>query len=346
MSLFEYLQNKKTYVIAEMSANHAQDLMIALQMVNAAKCSGADCIKVQTYTPETLTIKSDNNDFMISDGLWQGKTLYDLYNNAYLPWEWHKPIFNRCKEVGIDFLATAFDKTAVDYLVELGCDAIKIASFEAVDIPLIHYAASKGKTIILSCGMCSLQEIEEAITACLDEKNSDIVLMKCSSEYPAEPQNLHLKTVVDMSKRFNLPVGFSDHSLGTISSVAAVCLGANIIEKHFCLDKTISTPDVDFSLDPVQFKKLVSDIRVAEASIGNVYYGVSENEEKSIVFRRSLYAVKDIGIGDSFSEENIRSIRPGYGIPPKYYFSLLGNKSRRKINRGEPILMEDVEGLV
>ena len=237
MSLFECFQNKKTYVIAEMSANHAQDIKIALQMVDEAKRSGADCIKVQTYTPDTLTIKSKNADFMISDGLWQGKTLYDLYSKAYLPWEWHKQIFNRCKKVGIDFLATAFDKTSVDYLVELGVDMIKIASFEAVDIPLIQYAASKGKTLILSCGMCSFKEIEEAISACLDEKNGDIVLMKCSSEYPADPHNLNLRTIVDMNKRFGLPVGFSDHSLGTISSVVAVCLGATIIEKHFFPDK-------------------------------------------------------------------------------------------------------------
>lgn len=346
MSLSKYLQENKTYIIAEMSANHGQDITTALKLVEEAKNAGADCLKVQTYTADTLTINCDNDDFVIKEGLWKGKTLFELYGSAYLPWEWHREIMNKCHDVGIDFLATAFDKTSVDFLVHLGVDAIKIASFEAVDIPLIHYVASKGKTTILSCGMCSLQEIQEAVNACFEEGNQDIVLMKCSSEYPADPQNLNLKTIIDMAERFGVPIGFSDHSVEDSSAIVAVSFGASIIEKHFCLNKTISTPDVAFSLDPKQFADLVKNIRNAEKAIGRIRYGTTMDEEKSIVFRRSIYAVSDIDVGEYFSEENIKSIRPGYGVAPKYYFSLIGSRSKRKIKRGEPILMDDIKGLV
>ena len=326
-----------------MSANHAQDLSIALKMVEEAKKAGADCLKTQTYTADTLTIRCGRKDFLIDEGLWKGKTLYDLYNSAYMPWEWNIEIQKKCKEVGIDFLSTAFDKTSVDFLVDLGVDAIKIASFEIIDIPLIKYAASKGKTMILSCGMCSVDEIYQVIQACLSVGNTDIILMKCSSEYPAEPANLNLLTIVDMKRRFQYPIGFSDHSMGSVSSIVAVGLGAVVLEKHFCLDKKISTADVAFSMDPREFSEFVSGIRTAEQTVGKIYYGLSEKEKESLVFRKSLYAVMDIEPGDIFSEENVRSIRPGYGISPAYQEMLIGKSAKRKINAGEPIVWNDIK---
>jgi pseudaminic acid synthase len=344
MNLKKYLQENRTYVIAEMSANHAKDLSVALQIVDAAKSAGADCLKTQTYTADTLTINSSKESFRISEGLWNGKTVYDLYSNAYMPWEWNATIYDRCKALGIDYLSTAFDTTSVDYLIELGVEAIKIASFEIVDIPLVTYAASKGKTMILSCGMCSRGEIHDAVKACYSVGNKDVILMKCSSEYPANVNNLNLNTIPDMIQTFGLPTGFSDHSLGSASAVVATCLGASIIEKHFCLDKEIQTPDCEFSMDPLEFRKMVCEIRTAEIARGHVYYGLSSTEQESLVFRRSLYAIKDITVGECFSKENIRSIRPGYGIAPKYLNRLLGKTSARIIEKGEPIQWIDLEG--
>lgn len=343
MKLKRQLQNGKTYIIAEMSANHAQDLSIALKMVEEAKTAGADCLKTQTYTADTLTIKCERKDFLIDEGLWKGKTLHDLYNSAHMPWEWNIEILKKCKEVGIDFLSTAFDKTSVDFLVDLGVEAIKIASFEMVDIPLIKYAASKGKTMILSCGMCSKDEICQSIQVCHSVGNTDIILMKCSSEYPAEPKNLNLQTIIDMKSRFQYPIGFSDHSLGSVSSIVAVGLGAVVLEKHFCLDKKISTADVAFSMDPREFSEFVADIRIAEQTVGKTYYGISEKEKESLVFRRSLYAVKEIKPGDVFSEKNVRSIRPGYGISPAYQEMLIGKSAKRMISAGEAIVWDDIK---
>lgn len=343
MKLKRRLQNGKTYIIAEMSANHAQDLSIALKMVEEAKTAGADCLKTQTYTADTLTIKCERKDFLIDEGLWKGKTLHDLYNSAHMPWEWNIEILKKCKEVGIDFLSTAFDKTSVDFLVDLGVEAIKIASFEMVDIPLIKYAASKGKTMILSCGMCTKDEICQSIQACHSVGNTDIILMKCSSEYPAEPKNLNLQTIIDMKSRFQYPIGFSDHSLGSVSSIVAVGLGAVVLEKHFCLDKKISTADVAFSMDPREFSEFVADIRIAEQTVGKTYYGISEKEKESLVFRRSLYAVKEIKPGDVFSEKNVRSIRPGYGISPAYQEMLIGKSAKRMISAGEAIAWDDIK---
>lgn len=343
MKLKSQLQNGKTYIIAEMSANHAQDLSIALKLVEEAKAAGADCLKTQTYTADTLTIKCERKDFLIDEGLWEGKTLYDLYNTAQMPWDWNIEILKKCKEVGIDFLSTVFDRTSVDFLVDLGVEAIKIASFEMVDIPLIKYAASKGKTMILSCGMCSVDEIYQSIQACHSVGNMDIILMKCSSEYPAEPQNLNLQTIIDMKSRFQYPIGFSDHSLGSVSSIVAVGLGAVVLEKHFCLDKKISTADVAFSMDSREFSEFVADIRIAEQTVGKTYYGITGKEKESLIFRRSLYAVKDIKPGDIFSEKNVRSIRPGYGIPPAYQEMLIGKSSKRMIYAGEAIVWDDIK---
>lgn len=343
MKLKRQLQNGKSYIIAEMSANHAQDLSIALKMVEEAKTAGADCLKTQTYTADTLTIKCERKDFLIDEGLWKGKTLHDLYDSAHMPWEWNIEILKKCKEVDIDFLSTAFDKTSVDFLVDLGVEAIKIASFEMVDIPLIKYAASKGKTMILSCGMCSIDEICQSIQACHSVGNTDIILMKCSSEYPAAPQNLNLQTIIDMKSRFQCPIGFSDHSLGSVSSIVAVGLGAVVLEKHFCLDKKIPTADVAFSMDPKEFSKFVADIRIAEQAVGKTYYGISAKEKESLVFRRSLYAVKDIKPGDIFSEKNVRSIRPGYGISPAHQEMLIGKSAKKMINAGEAIVWDDIK---
>ena len=334
----------KTYFIAEMSANHANDLSVALKIVEAAKEAGADCIKTQLYSADTLTIDCDKSCFQISSGLWNGYTLYELYGQACMPWEWQAEIQKKCVEVGLDFLATAFDQSSVDYLVELGVDAIKIASFELVDIPLVTYAAKQGKTMILSCGMCTKDEIQDALDACLAVGNDDVILMKCSSEYPANIEHLHLNTIPDMIRSFGVPVGFSDHSLGSLAPIVATNLGACTIEKHFCLNKEIKTADCSFSMTPSEFSAMVADVKRAESAKGYAFYGVSESEKESIIFRRSLFAVKDIDIGESFTEENVRSIRPGTGLSPKFYYQLIGKKSIRRIERGDPILASDLSG--
>lgn len=342
MKLKSYLQQGKTYIVAEMSANHANDLETAMRIVDAAKQAGADCLKTQVYSADTLTIRCDSDLFRIKGGLWSGQTLYDLYEHAGMPLEWHEVIFQKCREVGIDYLGTAFDRTSVDLLVRLGVEAIKIASFEAIDIPLIEYAASFGKTMIISCGMCSKDEIRDAIDACRRAGNKDIILMKCSSHYPAKPEGLNLNTIPVMASEFGVPVGFSDHSLGTIGAVVAYSLGACVIEKHFCLDRSIQTEDASFSMDPDAFAKLVQDIRFAEMAEGGVQFGCSEEERSSVIFRRSLFAVEEIAAGDVFTPHNIRSIRPGYGISPKYYSQLIGKKAARHFQKGEPLTMADL----
>lgn len=342
MILKDYLAAGKTYIIAEMSANHGGDLETALKTVEAAKEAGADCIKTQLYTADTLTIDCSRPPFVIRNGLWAGKKLYDLYKNAYMPWEWQDAIMERCNQLEIDYLTTPFDKTAIDYACKANVGAIKIASFEMVDIPLISYAASKGKTMILSCGMCSLEEIMLAIETCQEAGNSDIVLLKCSSEYPADLEDVNLNTIPDMIERFGQPVGFSDHTLGYTAAAVACCLGAKIIEKHFCIDKAMKTADAAFSADPAEFSTLVNVIRAIEVAKGAVWYGPTQSEKESSVFRRSLFAVEDISAGELFTEKNVRSIRPGYGLAPRFYFKLLGQKASRNINRGEPIQASDL----
>lgn len=344
MRLKSYLQSHKTYIIAEMSANHAGSLETALRLVVAAKEVGADCLKTQIYSADTLTIHCDRTPFKIHEGLWAGQTLYSLYEQASMPWDWHQAIQKKCREVGIDFLATAYDTRSVDYIISLDIPAIKIASFEIVDIPLIRYAAKSGKTMLLSCGMSSSEEIRNAVNTCFREGNHDVILLKCSSAYPADPSELNLNTIPNMKRVFHLPVGFSDHSLGTVSSVVACTLGACIIEKHFCLDKGQQTADSAFSLSPPEFSQLVRDIRLAEAARGVVSYGCTDAEKQSMIFRRSLFAVQDIKEGEQFSENNIKSIRPGYGLSPKYYDRIIAKKSPRFIHRGEPLTESDLEG--
>ncbi len=335
MDLYQRL--KRVYIIAEMSANHAGSKERAIEIVRAAKDSGANCIKIQTYTPDTMTIDCDNEFFQIDSGTWAGENLYKLYQKAYTPWEWQSDIKKEAERIGIDFLSTPFDKTSVDFLEEMGIEFYKIASFELVDIPLLKYVASKGKPIIMSTGMSTLSQISEAVDTIRDNGNPQVALLRCASAYPAVTDEMNLKTIPNMSEIFGVPVGLSDHSMGSVGAVTAVALGARIIEKHFCLDRSIENPDASFSMNPVEFKQMVQDIRQAELAMGEVHYGITRQEESNIVFRRSIFCVEDIKEGEKITEKNIRVIRPGYGMAPKYYEEIIGMRATRDIKRGEPI---------
>ena len=331
------------YIIAEMSANHAGKLENAIKIVQEAARIGADCLKIQTYTADSITIKADNDYFRIKGGLWDGYTLYDLYQEAGTPYEWHKAIKDECEKCGIDFLSTPFNKNAVDFLEDLGVEAYKIASFEIVDIPLIEYTASKGKPMIISCGMASKEEIQDAVDACRRMGNNNIVLLKCCSDYPANWKDMHIANIEEMKKEFGVEVGLSDHSMGSIASVVAIAKGAVVIEKHICLSRKIKNPDSAFSMEIEEFEQLIKDCHAAKEIVGEVRFGPTKNEEKNLKFRRSLFAVKDIKKGERFTSENVRSIRPSNGIKPKYYSKLLTKKAKRDISYGTPILMEDYE---
>ena len=327
----------KTYIIAEMSANHAGDIAMAKEIIHAAKESGADCIKIQTYTADTLTIDCDNKYFQIAGGTWSGENLYQLYKKAYTPWEWQEELKNEAEKVGLDFLSTPFDRTSVDFLEELGIKCYKIASFELVDIPLIEYVASKKKPMIISTGMGSKEEITDAIEAAKKQGNEQIVLLRCASAYPAISDEMNLRTIPDMKEKFKFPVGLSDHSMGSLAATTAVALGAQVIEKHFCLSREIKNPDASFSMEPEEFKSMVRDIRDVEKALGSVAYGPTEQEKENIVFRRSIFTVKEIKRGDLFTEDNIRVIRPGYGLKPKYYQEVLGKRALSDIAYGMPL---------
>lgn len=333
-------KEEPVYIIAEMSANHAGSLERGKEIIRAAKEAGADCIKLQTYTPDTLTIDCGNKFFQISDGTWKGENLYQLYGKAYTPWEWHQELKEEAEKAEIDFLSTPFDRTSVDFLEELDIEFYKIASFELVDIPLIEYVASKGKPMIMSTGMASLGEIEDAVNAVRRQGNDDIVLLRCASAYPAITDDMNLKTMQNMAEVFDVPVGLSDHSMGSVGAVTAVALGAKVIEKHFCLNREIENPDSSFSMNPEEFGEMVKDIRQAERALGVVRYGISKQEEGNAIFRRSVFCVKDIKKGEALTEENVRVIRPGYGLPPKYYPEILGQKALVDIQRGTPIQFE------
>lgn len=334
----------KTYIIAEMSANHAGKLENALKIVEEAAKAGANCVKIQTYTADTITIDCDNPYFQIKDGLWDGYKLHDLYKDASTPWEWHRAIKETCEANGVDFLSTPFDTTAVDFLDTLECEMFKIASFELVDIPLIEYAAKKGKPMIISCGMGSIGEIQDAVDACRRAGNDQVVLLKCCSEYPANWEDMHLGNIPDMKQRFGVEVGLSDHSMGSIAAVVGVALGACVVEKHVCLSRNIKNPDSDFSMEIEEFAKMVQDIRAAEQISRGPDYTLSEKERASTAFRRSLFAVQDIAAGELFTPENIRSIRPGYGLAPKHLPMLLGRKSKKDYKRGMPIESDELSG--
>lgn len=336
MDLYGKLK-KGTYIIAEMSANHAGSFERAKEIIHAAKEAGADCVKIQTYTSDTLTIDCNNEYFHIGRGTWEGENLYQLYGKAYTPWEWQPELKAEANKVGIDFFSTPFDQSSVDFLEEIGVEFYKIASFELVDIPLIEYVASKGKPMLLSTGMGSLGEIEDAVNAIRGKNNEQFVLLRCASAYPAITNEMNLATMVNMKEIFGVPVGLSDHSMGSVGAVTAVALGASVIEKHFCLDRKIENPDASFSMNPDEFKQMVLDIRQAEQAIGRVKYGISAQETDSSIFRKSLFCVQDIRKGETLTEENVRVIRPGYGLPPKFYQDILGQIASRDIKRGTPL---------
>ncbi len=336
--------DKSVYIIAEMSANHNGDFKRAIEIVHAAKNSGADCLKLQTYTADAMTINCDNRFFRIKGGLWDGYKLYDLYKTATTPYEWQEKIKRECDKIDMDFLSTPFDKDGVDFLDSLGVGAYKVSSFELVDLSLISHIAKKGKPIILSCGMGSIEEIDEALATILSSglPKEQVILLKCSSEYPADTTDMNLQTIADMRHRFGVTVGLSDHSMDTLAPAVAVALGALVIEKHFCLSRTYGGVDSAFSLEPHEFRRMVDTVQEVFLIKGNIFYGPTDKENDSLVFRRSIFAVNDIRQGDIFTTDNIRVIRPGYGAKPKYYNNLLGQKSTKNIKCGEPINLEEV----
>lgn len=331
-----FQQRNKPFIIAEMSGNHNHSLERALQIVDAAAESGIDALKLQTYTADTLTIDKSDGEFFISDpnNLWKGESLYSLYQKAYTPWEWHKAIFDRCKEKGIICFSTPFDFTAVDFLEELDCPIYKIASFENIDIPLIKRVAQTGKPMIVSTGMASLSELDDLVRTAKENGCQDLTLLKCTSSYPATPEGTNLLTIPHMKELFKCNVGLSDHTLGIGAAVASVALGATAIEKHFTLSRADGGVDVAFSMEPAEMAQLVRECNNACEALGEVSYEMQEQEKKSVVFRRSLYIVEDMKAGDVITEQNMRSIRPGLGLSPKYYEELLGRKVRRNIAKG------------
>lgn len=328
------------YFIAEMSANHGNDLNVALGIVDAAAEAGADCLKVQTYTADTITLNCSSEHFMIHGGLWDGQRLYDLYSDASLPWEWHVLIRNRCLERGLDFLSTPFDETAVDFLCELGCDTFKIASFELTHIPLIEYAASKGKTMVMSTGMATLAEVREAVDACQRMSNNDIVLLRCCSEYPANPADMNLSSIPELVSETGCHVGFSDHSMGYLADVVAASLGARVFEKHFCLSKEVDSADVEFSMTPSEYSLMVEKVKASVAAVGTPTFGPSDAERANLRFRRSCFAAAPIKVGETFTRDNVRVVRPSAGAAPKFYHKILGSVSDRDYAFGDPIVWE------
>lgn len=337
--------NHKIYIIAEMSANHCGDRELAKKIIAAAKTAGADAVKIQTYTADTITIDCRNEEFLIRDeeNLWNGENLYSLYKGAYTPWEWQGELKAYADEIGIDFFSTPFDFSAVDFLESIGNPVYKIASFEAFDYPLIRYAASKGKPMLISTGISSLEEIQEAVDACHSVGNKDVTLLKCTSAYPAKLEDMNLLTIRDMIERFapqGVKIGLSDHSMSLIPPVAAVSLGARVIEKHFTLDRALGGADCGFSLNPQEFAEMVQAVRETEKALGGVSYQVNERNRK---FARSLYVVKDIRKGETISPENVRSIRPSNGLHPRYYDAIMGRKAKQDLPFGTPMSLNFLE---
>ncbi|PJJ10931.1 N-acetylneuraminate synthase [Flavobacterium sp. 1] len=337
---FEINKESKVFIIAELSANHNGSIDTAIETIRAAKRAGADCIKLQTYTADTITIDCDKEDFLIKGTIWEGKNLYKLYQEAYTPWEWHQEIFKVAEEEGLICFSSPFDKTAVDFLETLNVPAYKIASFEITDIPLIEYVASKGKPIILSTGIAEEADIELALDACRRMGNTDIALLKCTSSYPAPIEEANMCMVKDLAERYNVISGLSDHTMGATVPVVATCFGAKIIEKHFILDRSIGGPDASFSMNEKEFTAMVKAVREAESAIGKVDYTLTEKQAKGKDFSRSLYVVEDMKAGDVITEKNVRSIRPGFGLHPKYLNSILGKKIEKDIEKGERFLLD------
>lgn len=331
------------YIIAEMSANHNQNFDQAIKIVKTAKEAGADAIKLQTYTPDTLTIDCDKEYFRIKDTIWQGKNLYQLYAEAYTPWEWQPKLKEVADDLGLDFFSTPFDDTAVDFLEKMQVPLYKVASFELVDSALLKKIGATGKPVIMSTGMATLGEIDEAVTTLRRAGTRELALLKCTSAYPAPPEEMNLRTIPHLAEAFNLPVGLSDHSMGIALPVAAVALGATIIEKHFTLSRSRSGPDSSFSLEPDEFKEMVNSIRQTEKALGRVQYELTQKERHSRAFRRSLFIVQDMVAGEVFSFKNVRSIRPGYGLAPKYLDVVLGKRTKAKVERGTPLSWDLVD---
>ena len=336
---FEIGKNR-VFIIAELSANHNGSIELAIETIRAAKRAGADCIKFQTYTADTLTIDSEKDDFLIKGTIWEGRKLYELYKEACTPWEWHEELFQVAKSEGLICFSSPFDYSAVDFLEKLDVPAYKIASFEITDIPLIEYVASKGKPIIISTGIATLTDIELAVNTCRKVGNNNIALLKCTSSYPAPIEEANLLTIPHLRDTFNVIPGLSDHTMGQSVAIAAVALGARIIEKHFILDRSIGGPDSSFSMEPQEFKKMVEAIRDVEKALGIVTYELTPKVQKNKIFARSLFVVVDVKAGEIITEENVRSIRPGYGLHPKYYDEILGKRFRKNVEKGNPLQWE------
>lgn len=332
--------NYPPYIIAEMSANHNGDINKAFKIIEMAKLKGADAVKLQTYKPDTITMRCSRDEFLIKEGLWKGKTLYDLYQSAFMPWEWHKPLFEKAKDVGITIFSSPFDFTAVDLLEKLDAPAYKIASFEAIDLPLIEYVAQTGKPMIISTGMANELEIYEAIQTAKQAGCSQLSILHCVSGYPAPAADYNLRTIEDMRLKFGCEVGLSDHTLDNTSAIVSIAMGASIIEKHVTLDRNGGGADDSFSLEPKDLEELCVSSRIAWESLGRVNYDVKESEKGNIQFRRSLYVVKDILKGEVFTHDNVRSIRPGFGAHPKMLNIILGNKAKSDILAGTPFILE------
>lgn len=331
-------------IVAEISANHGHKIDIAKATIKAAREAGADAVKLQTYTADTITIDCDNEYFRINHGtLWDGLTLYKLYQEAYTPWEWHKELFDYAKKIGIEIFSTPFDFTAADLLEDLQAPRYKIASCEITDIPLIEYVASKGKPIIISVGIATLEEIEEAVQACRKQGNNEITLLQCVVQYPAKPEDSVLAVMPDLKKRFGVDVGLSDHSIGYEVAIIATAMQASMIEKHFIIDHSIGGPDASFSMDTSEFRAMVSAVRRTEQIIGQASYQLDDNKKKTREFARSLFVVTDVKAGDLITKENVRSIRPGYGISPKYFKDLEGKRFIRNTDRGTPLSWDLIE---
>lgn len=331
------------YVICEISANHNGSIEVALQLMEAGKKAGADALKIQTYTPDTMTLKSTDEDFRIKGGLWDGRTLYDLYEEAHTPWDWHKTLFDRARQLNITMFSTPFDPTSVDLLMDLNAPAFKIASFEVIDLPLIRYVASTRKPMIISTGMADQEEIEEAVQAARDGGCKEFALLHCVSGYPAPASDYNLATIPDMARRWGVPVGLSDHTLDNTTAIGSVALGASVIEKHFTLNRSGGGPDDSFSLEPAEFAELCTNARTAWEAVGRIDYGRKSSEIGNVTFRRSLYFVKDLAAGEVVTADAIRSVRPGFGLPPKHVDTLVGRRTTRELRANTPTSWDAVE---
>ncbi len=335
-------KDSNVFIIAELSANHNGNLETAIETIHAAKRAGANCIKLQTYTADTITLDCANEDFIIKDTIWHGRKLYDLYKEAYTPWEWHSKLFETARQIGLECFSSPFDRSAVDFLENLNIPAYKIASFEITDIPLIEYVASKGKPIIISTGIAEMEDIQLAVDVCRNVGNNQIALLKCTSSYPAPIEEANMIMVKDLAERFNVISGLSDHTIGSTVPIVATTLGAKIIEKHFILDRSIGGPDASFSMNEKEFTEMVTLIRESELALGEFNYTLTEKQKKGKDFSRSLYFIKDLKAGDTITENDIKSIRPGFGLHPKYFYDVVGKKLKNNKSFGDRVELNDI----